>query len=547
VTTKPQAASKGAAVSDSTWAPLRVPIFRALFFAQLGSNIGNWMETVAAQWLLVYHPHASTLVALVQTADMLPFMFLALPAGVLADIFDRRRYLIYVHLFLTATAGLLAAATFAGIMRPALLLTLTFLEGAGSALAIPAWAAVLPELVPRANLPAAIALGGINQNLARAIGPAIAGVLVSRLGPGIVFTMNAATFLFGIAVMLLWRKPERSVGALAPEPAVAALRAGTRYVRHSPTFQRLLLRLILFVAPAASLWALLPVVASELLDLGPSGYGLLLGSLGVGAIAGAFLLPRARDACTQSSLLLGASALYATALAVAALAPNAALVLLALVGAGMAWLTILVQLSSTVQLFLPTWVRARGLAMSQLTFMGGQAIAAAFWGVVAQHAGIPAALVSAAIVLLGGAATILKWPMPDVAGLDRSPVVSPLPELLLDPEPLDGRVIVTVRYTVSGDKVADFIHAMEAVGGVRRRTGAVTWDLFRDGADSKKFVELFALASWDEHLRQHGGRLTGADRVIVDRARAFADVAPEVEHLLPAETPAADKAQGGSS
>src|SRR5262245_55453398 len=299
------------------------------------------METVAAQWLLVDHPHASTLVALVQTADMLPFMFLALPAGVLADIFDRRRYLIYVHLFLTATAGLLAAATFAGIMRPALLLTLTFLEGAGTALATPAWATIIPELVPRTNLPAAVALGGINQNLARAVGPAIAGVLVSHLGPGVVFAMNAVTFLFGIVVMLLWQKPAPSVSDLAPEPAVAALRAGTRYVRHSPTFRRLLLRLILFVAPAASLWALLPVVASQLLGLGPSGYGVLLGSLGVGAIAGAVLLPRARDGCSQSSLLLAASILYAAALAIAALAPHAVIVMGALVGAGMAWLTIL--------------------------------------------------------------------------------------------------------------------------------------------------------------------------------------------------------------
>jgi len=547
VTAKSQAASASAAASDSAWAPLRVPIFRALFIAQLGSNIGNWMETVAAQWLLVDHPNASTLVALVQTADMLPFMFLALPAGVLADIFDRRRYLIYVHLFLTATAGLLAAATFAGIMRPALLLTLTFLEGAGAALATPAWASILPELVPRANLPAAIALGGINQNLARAIGPAIAGVLVSRLGPGIVFALNAVTFLFGIVVMLLWRRPEPSVGDLAPEPAVAALRAGTRYVRHSPTFRRLLLRLSLFVVPAASLWALLPVVASQLLHLGPSGYGLLLGSLGVGAIAGAFLLPRARDACTQSSLVIGASTLYAAALAMAALAPNAVLVMLALVGAGAAWLMILVQLNSTLQLFLPNWVRARGLAMSQFTFMGGQAVAAAFWGVVAQHAGIPAALVSAAILLLAGAATILWWPMPDVAGLDRSPVVSPLPELLLDPEPLGGPVIVTVRYTVADDNVTDFIRAMDAVGRVRRRTGAVTWDLFRDGADPKRFVELFAVPSWDEHLRQHGGRLTGADRAIVDRARAFTEAAPEIEHLLPADTPAVEKTHRRSS
>jgi MFS family permease len=450
--------------AGSTWEPFRLPLVRALFAAQLGSNIGNWMETVGAQWLLVHEPNASTLVALVQTADMLPFLFLALPPGVLADIFDRRAYLIAVHLFLAATAGLLAAVTFAGAMRPTLLLTLTFLEGAGSALAIPAWQAVVPELVPRRQLPAAAALGGINQNVARAIGPALAGLMVGHFGAASVFALNALTFFFGIAVMLLWRRPARPVDTLGREPLVAALRAGTRYVRHSRIVRRLLLRVALFVVPAAALWALLPVVADRLLGLGASGYGLLLGSLGIGAIAGALMLPRVASALSQSRLVAGASVLYAVAMLVTAAAPHVLVVVIGLVAAG-AWLATLVHVNSMMQLYLPAWVRARGLAIYQLTFMGSQAVAAAVWGVIAEHAGIGAALGVAAAALAAGAATIVRWPIYDVTGLDSdASVYWPVPALTLQPEPSDGPVLVALRYSVSPPNVSKFIAAMEAVG-----------------------------------------------------------------------------------
>jgi MFS family permease len=526
-----------AVTSGSAWAPLRIPIFRALFAAQLGSNIGNWMETVGAQWILVHHPRAETLVALVQTADTLPFMFLALPAGVFADIFDRRRYLIFVHLFLAVTSAVMAAASFAGVLGPSLLLALTFLEGAGTALALPAWQAIIPELVSRADLPAAAALGGINMNLARAVGPALAGVIVSRMGPGAVFAINAVTFLFGIAVVFAWRQPQKVPSGLGRERMLPALRAGTRYVRHSPAARRLLLRLTLFVTPAVALWALLPVVASRRLGLGPSGYGLLLGALGVGALTAAVSLPLLRRLLSSGQIVAGASGLYAVALLVTGLVTNTAVVLVVLVAAGMAWLAILVHINASMQLLLPAWVRARGLAISQLAFMGAQAIPAAIWGAVAERAGIGAALVIAGLVLAAGAATIRRWPIYDTSGLDRSPAIYwPMPTLLIDPDSTEGPVLVVLRYTVSPQNHAAFVEAMAPVGRSRQRTGAVSWDLFRDGEKPTEFVEMFLVPTWEEHRRQHEGRLTGADREFQERARALVDAGPEIAHLFPADT-----------
>ena len=275
----------------STWAPLRIGIFRALWLAVLVSNIGTWMQTVGAQWLLVNQPHASILVALVQTADMLPDVLLAYVGGVLADTFDRRWLLIIVQGCLVIIGLVLTILTIVGQMPPALLLTLTFLLGAGSAFSVPAYQALIPDLVPRPQLQSASALGSINVNLARAIGPAIAGVLITRVGVGAVFAINTATFLVFGLVVAAWHPPADKTAPF-PERFIPALRAGGRYVRYAPVVRRILIRSALFLVPASALWALLPLVATERLGLGANGYGLLLGALGVGAIAGAFTLPR---------------------------------------------------------------------------------------------------------------------------------------------------------------------------------------------------------------------------------------------------------------
>src|ERR1700694_1677356 len=317
----------------STWAPLRSGVFRALWLAVLVSNVASWMQTVGAQWLLVNQPHASILVALVQTADYLPDTVFGLVGGVLADTFDRRRLMIAVQVFLVTAGAALAALTFAGQMPPALLLTFTFLLGCGSVVTMPAYQALVPDLVPRGQLQGASALASISINVARAIGPAIAGVVIARAGVGAVFALNTAMYLLFLLVLLSWR-PAASVTQRIPEHFVSALRAGGRYVRYAPVVRRILLRLTFFLVPASALWSLLPLIASQRLALGADGYGLLRGAFGVGAIAGAVVLPRIRARLSMNMLLAASGIVYAVVLATVVLIGNAVVILIALLPAG---------------------------------------------------------------------------------------------------------------------------------------------------------------------------------------------------------------------
>ena len=343
-----------------------------MWLAVLVSNIGLWMQTVGAQWLLVQQPHASILVALVQTADMLPDVIFGLVGGVLADMFDRRRLLIAVNSFMAVTGIALTVLTFAGQMPPALLLTFTFVLGSGSVISLPAYQSLIPDLVPRTHVAAASTLGSISVNLARAIGPAIAGVLIARIGVGAVFAINAATFLFYGIVAAAWHPTIESSTRL-PERFVSALRAGGRYVRYAPVMRRMLLRTALFLVPGSALWALLPLVATTRLKMGASGYGLLLGALGVGAVAGSFLLQRLRTRLSANGLLVAASAVYAAVMVAVVLIPSVIVAVLVLLPAGLAWMAVLSTMNASLQLFLPEWVRARGLSVYLTVLFGSQA------------------------------------------------------------------------------------------------------------------------------------------------------------------------------
>jgi MFS family permease len=521
-------------VPASAWEPLRVPVFRSLWLAQLASLIGTWMQTVGAQWLLVDLPNAATLVALVQTATMLPVLLLALPAGVLADAYDRRRLIIGVQAFQLAVGVALTVLTIADRMTPALLLALTFLLGCGTTLMLPGWQALTPELVPRSHVPAASALGGVAQNLARAVGPALAGVLIARIGVAAVFALNAASYALLGLVLLRWRRDIEDADDL-PERFVGAIRAGGRYVRHSLVARRIMLRSALFVIPGAALWALLPLVASRLLRLGPSGYGLLLGALGVGAVAGAIALPRIRARLSASQVVLAAGVVYAAAMLVVALVRVPAVVAAALVPAGIAWLAVLASLNAAMQLTLPNWVRARALSIYQVVFLGGQGIAAFAWGLVAEQWGLPATFLAAAALMAGGAVSVVRWPLRDARHPDRDPAVYwPEPHLEFEPDLDEGPVLVTRAYSVPEDRVPQFLDAMSRVRRSRLRTGATSYELYRDGAESRRFVEVAQYPTWAEHLRQHSGRLTGADQAFEEEALAFVDGPPEVAHLFPA-------------
>jgi MFS family permease len=287
----------------SAWAPFRdYPIFRALWIAQFASNVGTWMQTVGAQWLLV--DRSPLLVALVQTASSLPVVLLALPAGAWADLVDRRRLLLGAQVGMFLAAATLAAMTFLGAASPTVILALTFLLGCGNAVASPAWQAIQPDLVDRSVLPQTAALNGVNMNLARAIGPALGGIIVAASGAGWVFALNALSFVGIAAVVASWRAPER-VDAGSRERLVEALRAGGRYVRHALIVRRLLYRAILFIPAASAVWALLPVVAAANLGLGSAGYGLLLGMVGIGAVTGALVIPQLRARAGSARLVTG--------------------------------------------------------------------------------------------------------------------------------------------------------------------------------------------------------------------------------------------------
>ncbi|WP_335941324.1 MFS transporter [Streptomyces sp. PTD5-9] len=519
----------------STWQPLRLRVFRTLWIAQFVSNVGGWMQTVGAQWLITQESGSAGLIALVQTSASLPVLLLGIPAGALADIIDRRRLLLGAQVLMLAAAGLLAALTALGRMNSYGVLALTFVLGCGTALMNPAWQAIQPELVPREQIPSAAALGGVNMNLARAVGPALGGLVVALAGTATVFAVNAASFLVTLAALATWRR-RAEPDPMGAERILPALRAGNRYVRNAPRVRRVLARSLLFVPCAAALWALLPVAARQELGMGAGGYGVLLGAVGVGAVFGAALLPRVRDRWSSNTTLAAGGILFAVTLALLALLRIPWLVGLVLVFSGIAWVGVLSLLNAQMQVTTPGWVRARALAFYLTIFQGGMAVGAAVWGGVADRIGLVPALLVAAVLLAAASLAGLALAVPDTQ-LDRSVSMHwAAPALVLDPPETGGQVLVTIEYRVPPRNADLFIESMRAMGRSRLRTGALHWDLYRDGTRPDTYLEVFQVASWEEHLRQHSGRLTGFDRETEERARSLVDPDHpfQVTHYLPA-------------
>lgn len=514
-------------------APFRRPAFRWLWLGVLVSTTGTWMQTVGAQWLLVDAPNAATVVGLVQVANTLPVMLLALPAGVLADIFDRRWLMFTVQGYFLGVGLLLVGLTAAGQMPPALLLTFTFALGVGAAIQLPVWLAIVPELVPRAELGAATRLEIVGVNLARSAGPAVAGVVIAWWSVTAVFAINAASVLVLAVAVLLWRRP-RTARSQPRERFVPALNAGGRYVWHELVVRRILLRALLFIAPASALWALLPIVAKDGLGLGADGYGALFGALGVGAIVGALTLGRVRARLSSNEILAAAGVLYAVASALVVVAPSFGVALAVLLFAGVAWTAMISTLNLELQFFLPEWVRARGLAIYLMVFMGSQAAGGLVWGLAAEALSADSALVVAAALVLAGALAGLVWRVAEPGRRASEPAnYWGAPRMAIEPAPDAGPVLVTIEYFVTPDRQAGYLTAMQQLQRSRRRTGATRWDLYRDGDRPDRFVEVFSVPSWAEHLRQHEGRLTEGDRLVEQAALAYSDPPARADHLLP--------------
>jgi MFS family permease len=393
---------------------------------------------------------------------------------------------------------------------------------------------MMPELVPRTQLRAAARLDLVSVNLAYAVGPVLAGLVIAYLG-GVsgVFALKAASAVLFAVALLVWR-PRPAGSGIPRERFLPALRAGGRYIWHEPIVRRILLRAILFVVPAMALWALLPLIATQRLGLGAGGYGVLFGAFGLGAMVGALVLGRVRDQLTNNGMLGVAGILYAAASAVIVLTPGFPAALATLVFAGLAWMAVTSTLAAELQLFLPAWVRARGLAVYTVIFTGSMTAGALLWGLVAEVVGLQATFLVAAVVVLAGVVAGVVWRVPETGHLDPQPVIYwPAARLAFDPEADAGPILVTVEFTVAPERESAFLEAMDHLRRSRRRTGASRWELYRDGDRPDRFVEIFSVPSWEEHERQHEGRLTSADRAVEEAALAFSDPPARAEHLLP--------------
>ena len=521
-----------AAATGSPWAPLRRRTFRMLWFAQLGSNIGVWMQVVGSQWFLIETEHSSALVAWVQTATLLPVLFLALPSGALADSHNRRTILLFSTVASSVLAALLAILAATGELSSWSLLTMLALLGCANAFTLPAWQAIQPELVPRVEMPAAASLGGVTINFARAVGPALAGFIVAASGPEVVFAINAVSFLFVIAALLLWKRPHQETSGR--ERIFPALGAGVRYFRFGPIVRRILLRVALFAIPASALWALLPSVAAGRLGLGSTGYGLLLGALGVGALIGVPLLPRWRGVQTDNRVLAVSAVFFALATIGAAELPLGAVMARLMLG-GLAWISALAMLNSQMQLSLAQWVRGRGLAIYSLVFMGTQGAGAFIWGLASEWIGVEATLLVAAGMLALTALSVIWWGLlPNTGKLDFSMVTMELgdPDRVFEPERAELPVHIAVQYLVPRDNENDFVEAMNRVQRARRRTGAYEWNLNKRAGSEREgtFVEEFSVASWEEYRRQVNARWTVADSGVYEGALELIKGEPDVRH-----------------
>ena len=519
-------------MNTSVSRPLQQPLFRALWIAAVASHIGPGMQNVGGVWLMTSLTPSPLMVALMQTATSLPVFLVGLPAGALADIVDRRRLLLFWQGWMLVAAAMLAVLTLVGATTPSLLLTLTFALGLGAAMNAPAWQAIIPELVSRDDLPAAVTLNGVGINLARAVGPALGGIVVAAAGPEAVFLLNAASFVGVIFVLYRWKRSPRK-NALPTERMIGAIRSGLRYVHYAPELRNVLVRAGVFISCGSALWALLPLVAKQL-GLDSFGYGVLLGCLGLGAVSGAFILPKVRRRVSTDSLLVGATLIFVIATLALAYLHNLALLYLMMVAGGVAWIAIMSSLNVAAQLAVPSWVQARSLGFYQLVFQGGIAVGSAVWGIASERWGTSTALLGAAIGLIVGLAVGWRYQLITGEKLDLTPSVHwPEPTVVIELRPDDGPVLITVEYRIDPMTSGEFAQAMHAVRLSRRRDGAIRWGLFRDTADPSRYVETFVVESWAEHLRQHE-RVTITDRAVEERARAFhiGDTPPIVSHLI---------------
>lgn len=518
--------------SASAWQPLHQRVFRMLWIATVVSNIGSWMSDIGVNWTMLSLSADPLAVALVQAASSLPMFLFVLPAGVLADIIDRRKILLFSQVWSFCAAAGLALLSFTGNVTPEVLLAATFLLSTGAALSSPAFQAIVPDLVDKQELSPAIALNSLGINISRAIGPALGGLILSFAGPWMVFLLNALSVV-GVAVVLQRWKPQATVQRLPPEHFFTAIRGGLRYVHAAPVLQNVLVRTVAFFLFGSAGWAMLPLVARRELGLGPGGYGIMLACIGVGAICGAVVLPKLRKRLNADQMMVAASLLFAITMLALAFIRHVWLLNAFEFFTGFSWIAVLSTLNVGAQRSAARWVKARALAVYLTVFFGSMTIGSAIWGKLASEFGVAWSLCAATVGMVLGATTVLRWRLEKDAALDLD-ILDPAGGTANITIPHErGPVMVSCEYRIDPQDAHEFTLAMQDMRRVRRRTGAMGWAVYEDAVQPGVFVETWVMGSWIEHLRQHE-RHTVNDQRIRERVLAFhqGDEPPVVRHLV---------------
>jgi MFS family permease/quinol monooxygenase YgiN len=512
--------------------PLADPVFRSLWTVWVTANLCMSMSDVAAAWLMTSLTTSPVMVALVQTAATLPVFLLGLPSGALADILDRRRYFVVTQFWVAGTATLLCLAILTGAINPTLLLVLVFLNGVGMAMRWPVYSAIVPDLVPRTQLPAALALNGLAMNASRIVGPVLAGVLIAGAGTAYVFVVNAVLSIVAGLMILRW-KSEQKASVLPGERFLGAMRVGVQYVRQSARMRAVLVRVTTFFAQSTALTALLPLVARGM-DGQAGTYTLLFASMGFGAILSVFLLPRMRQQRNADQLIRDGSCVQAAAMVVAGFAPNVYVAVPAMVVGGMAWLMVANSISIAAQLALPNWVRARGMSTFQVALMGGAGAGAALWGQVAAWTDVRTSLAAAAVAGVIALWLTRRYRVEGGAEEDLTPSAAwtaPVTTRPVDPDA--GPVMTTIEYHIDPARADEFRAVMAESRRSRLRQGALSWELFHDTAVPGRYLEYFVDESWVEHLRRFD-RVTVFDVALRARRLSFhiGDRPPQVTRCI---------------
>lgn len=521
--------------SGSSFSPLQHTLFAVIWTATVLGNTGSFIRDVASSWLITDLSASPAAVSMIQVAGTLPIFLLAIPAGVLSDIIDRRKLLIFIQIWLALTSASLVFLSYSGLLTVNFLIILTFMGGIGAALMGPVWQAIVPELVSKKDLKNAIALNSLGINIARAIGPALGGLLLASFGAAFAYSADVISYLFIIGALLWWKRPEKEENELS-EHFGGAFRAGIRYARSNRELHIVLLRTLIFFAFASSIWALLPLIARQLLNGDAGFYGILLASIGIGAIMGAFLLSFLRSHLNSDGLVLFSGLLCALVIGLLSLAPAKTLAVFIMLFLGVAWIISLTTLNSTAQSILPNWVRGRALAIYLTVFNGAMAAGSFFWGVLAQHIGIPSALLTAAAGLTVVSLILYRIKLPTGED-DLSPSHHWQDPFTAIPVAQDrGPVMVMIEYKIAERDKQDFHEAARHLARIRRRDGAYAWGLMEDIEKQEKVIEWFLVESWAEHLRQHN-RISHHDADLQKTVTRFhqGPDEPVVNHFLTIE------------